>query len=274
MDSDIAELAPSDVADPDDRLRLDGDRALVTGGANGMGRVAAFTLAGAGADVALADRLEEDLAETVVEVEEAFDVAVASATADVSDPAAVGMMVENAVDDLGGLDILLNVAGVSSHQPSTKLDADTWDLVQDVNLRGPFLAARDAHPHLRGGGRIVSVASIAGLYGAARMSHYGASKAGLWNLTRSLANEWAEDDIRVNAVAPGPTLTPGSAGLYEVGESDPYDRNVVDRAVGSPAEVADVMLFLASPLASYVTGETIRVGGAPPTQEDVSTTIR
>lgn len=274
MDRDLAELSPADVADVDDRLRLDGDRALVTGAGNGMGRVAAFTLAAAGADVAVADRLADDLQATAAELRDAFDVSVVTAPADVSDADAVTEMVETAVDGLGGLDVLLNVAGVSTHQPTADLDSDTWDLVQDVNLRGPFLAARDAYPHLQNGGRIVNVSSIAGLYGAARMSHYGASKAGLRNLTRSLANEWAADDVRVNAVAPGPILTPGAAGLHERDEDDPYDRSIVDRGVGSPAEVADAMLFLASPLSSFVSGETLRVGGPPPTQEDVTPTIR
>ena len=274
MDRDITELSPADVADVDDRLRLDGDRALVTGAGNGMGRVAAFTVAAAGADVAIADRLADDLDETAVELREAFDVSVVPAPADVSDPDAVTGMVRTAADGLGGLDVLMNVAGVSTHQRTTDLESDTWDLVQAVNLRGPFLSARDAYPHLQDGGRIVNVSSIAGLYGAARMSHYGASKAGLRNLTRSLANEWAEDDIRVNAVAPGPILTPGAAGLHERDADDPYDRNVVGRGVGSPAEVADTMLFLASPLSSYASGETIRVGGPPPTQEDVTPTIR
>ncbi len=274
MDRDIEELSPADVVDVTDRLSLDGDRALVTGAGNGMGRIAAFTLAAAGADVAVADRLSDDLEETAAEVREAFDVTVVTAPADVSDPDAITDMVESAVDGLGDLDVLLNVAGVSTHQRSTDLDSATWDLVQNVNLRGPFLAARDAYPHLQAGGRIVNVSSIAGLYGAARMSHYGASKAGLRNLTRSLANEWAEDNIRVNAVAPGPILTPGAAGLHERDSHDPYDRSVVARGVGSPAEVADAMLFLASPLSSYVSGETIRVGGPPPTQEDVTPTIR
>jgi len=130
-------------------------------------------------------------------------------TADVSDPDDVAEMVETAATDLGDLDVLLNVAGVSTYEDSEDLDTRTWDLVQDVNLRGAFVAAREAFPHLRGGGRVVNVSSIAGLYGAASMSHYGAAKAGVRNLTQSLAAEWADDNVRVNAVAPGPILTPG-----------------------------------------------------------------
>ncbi|AQL44361.1 hypothetical protein BV210_17270 [Halorientalis sp. IM1011] len=270
MDTTVPEIEPSDVSGVADRLRLDGEQALVTGAGNGMGRVAAFTFAAAGADIAISDRLADDLAETETKLRESFDVGVATIPADLSDPDDIVELIDEAVATLGDLDVLLNVAGMSTEEESASMSVKAWDLVQDVNLRGPFLCAREAYPHLRGGGRIVNVASIAGLYGAADMSHYGAAKAGVRNLTASLANEWASEDVRVNAVAPGPTLTPGAAGLFADADRLTHDRSHVDRDVGSPAEVADTMLFLASSMASFVTGETIRVGGAPPDQTDVS----
>lgn len=270
MERDLDELTPADVRDVDGRLSLDGERALVTGAGNGMGRVVAFTFAAAGADVAVSDRLEDDLADTAAEIRGTFDVDVATTTADVSDPVAVADMVDAAASDLGGLDVLLNVAGVSTFEDSAEMEPKAWDLVQNVNVRGAFLAAQAAYPHLNPGGRIVNVSSIAGLYGSVPMAHYGVAKAGVKNLTRSLANDWAEDNVRVNAVAPGPTLTPGAFGVLEGADESAYDRGRVDREIGSPSEIADTMLFLASNLASYVSGETVRVAGKPPVQEDVS----
>lgn len=272
MDRNLEQLSPSDVRDVDERFNLDGECALVTGAGNGMGRVVAFTFAAAGADLAVSDRLADDLTDTATDLREAFDVTVTEVAADVSDAEDVAEMVETAATDLGDLDVLLNVAGVSTYEDSEDLDTRTWDLVQDVNLRGAFVAAREAFPHLQNGGRVVNVSSIAGLYGASSMSHYGAAKAGVRNITQSLAAEWADDNVRVNAVAPGPILTPGVAGMLEDADESAYDRDTVDRPVGSPAEIADTMLFLASPMSSFVTGETIRVGGAPPTQEDISVT--
>lgn len=273
MNRTVPELEPGEVSGVADRLRLDGERTLVTGAGNGMGRVAAFTFAAAGADIAISDRLADDLAETEEKIRATFDVDVATIPADLSDPDDVVELVDGAVDTLGDLDVLLNIAGMSTREDSASMSVKSWDLVQDVNLRGAFLSAREAYPHLRGGGRIVNVASIAGLYGAADMSHYGAAKAGVRNLTASLANEWASENVRVNAVAPGPTLTPGAAHLLEDPDRHTHDRAHVDRDVGSPAEVADTMLFFASPMASFVTGETVRVGGAPPVQTDVSPVI-
>jgi 3-oxoacyl-[acyl-carrier protein] reductase len=179
-------------------------------------------------------------------------------------------MVDTAVTELGGLDVLLNVAGVSTVGASKDITTKQWDLVNDVDLRGTFLASREAYPHLQGGGRIVNVSSIAGIYGASTMSHYGAAKAGVKNLTRSLASEWASENIRVNAVAPGPILTTGVAAWFDMDPEAAYDRRHVDRGIGSPAEVADAILFLASPMSSFVTGETITVAGPPAVQEDVS----
>lgn len=273
MESSIATVEPSDVSQVASRLDLGGQRVLATGAGNGMGRVAALTFAAAGADLVVSDRLAEDLSETADELRAAFDADVTPVTADVSDPGDIAELVGKAVDALGGLDVLLNIAGVSTREASESMSVEVWDLIQDVNLRGTFLTAREAYPHLQGGGRIVNVSSIAGLYGASDMSHYGAAKAGVRNLTASLANEWASENIRVNAVAPGPTLTPGAAGLFDDPSSYTHDRSHVDREVGSPMEIADTMLFLASPMASFVTGETIRVGGAPPVQNDVSSVL-
>ena len=273
MESPIATVEPSDVSQVASRLDLDGQRVLATGAGNGMGRVAAFTFAAAGADLVISDRLADDLSETADELRDAFDADVEPVTADISDPDDIAELVDEGVEALGGLDVLLNIAGVSTSEKSESMSVKAWDLIQDVNLRGTFLTAREAYPHLRGGGRIVNVSSIAGLYGASDMSHYGAAKAGVRNLTASLANEWASENIRVNAVAPGPTLTPGAADLFDDPGSYTHDRSHIDRDVGSPMEIADTMLFLASPMASFVTGETIRVGGAPAVQNDVSSVL-
>jgi len=172
------------------------------------------------------------------------------------------------------LDVLLNIAGVSIPGDSADIKTDVWDLVNDVDLRGTFLTAREAYPHLQGGGRIVNISSIAGEYGSVTMSHYAAAKAGVRNLTRSLANEWASEDVRVNAVAPGPILTPGVADWFHIDPATAYDRSTVDRELGSPAEIADAVLFLASPMSSFVSGETLTVAGPAPVQEDVSAAPR
>jgi 3-oxoacyl-[acyl-carrier protein] reductase len=270
MSSSLEQLSPEDVRTVGNRLNLNGNRALVTGAGSGIGRVVSFTLAAAGADVALSDRVVEDIEDVAASTRETFDVSVTTIEADVMEEEAVSAMVETAVSDLDGLDILVNVAGVSTVSPSEDISVKEWDLVQGVDLRGTFLAAREAFPHLNDGGRIVNIASIAGIYGSSTMSHYGAAKAGVKNLTRSLANEWATENIRVNAVAPGPILTPGVADWFDIEPETAYDRESVDREVGSPAEVADTVLFLSSPLSSYISGQTLVVAGPPPVQEDFS----
>ncbi|MEF8908105.1 MAG: SDR family NAD(P)-dependent oxidoreductase [Haloarculaceae archaeon] len=260
-------LSPGDVGGVAERFRLDGDVALVTGASKGIGRATAFALADAGADVAVASRDREACRAVVDELEGAFDAAGHALAVDVADPDAVEAMVEEAAAELGRLDILVNNAGASFAAPTTEVSPGGWDRIVEVNLKGTYLCSTAALDRLAGGGRVVNFSSIAGQFGSAVMSHYGAAKAGVENLTRSLAGEWADRNVRVNCIAPGLVLTPGAAGVLGVGSDVAHDRSRVDRTVGSAAEVADTVLFLASPASSYLTGETIVVEG-PPTLSD------
>lgn len=271
-------VAPSDLSDPADRFRPDGV-ALVTGAGGGIGRATAYDFAATGVDVALTDRRTDSLHEVEAAIEEAFDVGVHAVAGDVTDPDDVDRMVEGTVDALGGLDVLVNVAGGAAKHSTADLSPADWDAIQDVNLKAPHLTARAAYPHLRDGGAVVNLSSTVATYGSPWMSHYAAAKAGVRKLTRSLATEWADDDVRVNAVSPGPILTATAVHNFEPEADEALvarvgDRSVVDRDIGDVSEVADAILFLASPAASHLTGLTIPVAGVPPSIEDVSVAKR
>ncbi|MDS0476947.1 SDR family oxidoreductase [Natrinema sp. 1APR25-10V2] len=261
-------LSADDVANVTERFRADGDVALVTGASRGIGRVTAFQLAAVGADVAIASRSLEDLEAVADELEETFDARAVPIETDIADPDAVERMIETTISELGDLDILVNNAGASFVSDTEDISPNGWDTVVEINLKGTHLCSTAALPYLEDGGRIVNFSSIAGQYGSNTMSHYGAAKAGVENLTRSLANEWAGRGVRVNCIAPGLVLTPGSAGVMGVGSETAHDRSTVDRVVGGADEIADAVVFLATRASSYLTGETIVVEGAPAVSED------
>jgi 3-oxoacyl-[acyl-carrier protein] reductase len=267
--ADEDSLDPADVAGTGDRFRVDGDVALVTGASQGIGRVTAFALADAGADVAVASRSLDKLEAVAADCREAFGVDAIAVETDVADPAVVEATVEEVVDELGGLDILVNNAGASFASAAEEITPNGWDTISDINMKGTFLCSKHALPHLEGGGRIVNFSSIAGRYGSSLMSHYGAAKAGVENLSRSLAGAWAGKDVRVNCIAPGLVLTPGAAAMAGVGSDTAHDRDTVDRPVGSAAEIADAVLYLTSPASSYLTGETITIEGPPTLSESM-----
>ncbi|MDH5021230.1 SDR family NAD(P)-dependent oxidoreductase [Halobacterium rubrum] len=240
--------------------------AVVTGASSGIGRAVAERFAADGADVVVCSR-EQDNVDPVAEgIREAGGSALA-VECDVTDRDAVDALVEATVEEFGGLDVLVNNAGASFVAGFDDISPNGWDTIMDVNLGGTYHCTHAAAEHLKdGGGAVVNVASVAGQEGAPYMSHYAAAKAAIINLTRTLAIEWAGDDVRVNCIAPGFVATPGLEAQMGV-SADDVEREDVDRRIGVSEEIADAVRFLASPAASFVVGETLTAGGVPQGEE-------
>jgi NAD(P)-dependent dehydrogenase (short-subunit alcohol dehydrogenase family) len=244
-------------------LRLDGRTALVTGASRGIGRQAALTLAAAGATVVLAARSAEDLAEVAAAARQAGAPDALVAVTDVMDEEAVEAAAGAAVEDTGRLDVMVNAAG---GQGFTAYVADTrtegWDKVLALNLRSVFVGCRAAMAHLPQGGSIVNVASIAGFTASPGLAAYGAAKAGVISLTRTLAVEAAPHGVRVNCLAPGWVRTELTRRMW----SDPETSRalVAQIPLGRWADVEELagpLLLLASDAGSYITGTTLVVDG-------------
>ena len=244
------------------RGALGGHRVLVTGGSRGIGRAAVEAFAGAGAAVAFNYSREEDEAEAVETLAgvRAAEVRAHAARADVSNAEAMARLFAEVRDALGGPpDVLVNNAAVTHDGLLMMLPAGAWERVLDVNLKGAYLCCRLA---LRGmiaarWGRIVNVVSPAAFFGKEGASSYAAAKGGLVSLTKSLAREVARYGITVNAISPGFVDTR----LIADQERQNLVRQIPLGRLGTPAEIATAILFLASPAASYVTGTTVHVDG-------------
>jgi NAD(P)-dependent dehydrogenase (short-subunit alcohol dehydrogenase family) len=249
--------------DPGPARSLVGKVAFITGGTGGLGQamVAAFAAQGAAVVVAdLADRAAraDDLARSLP-----------SATAvsiDVRHAESIRGAVQQAVDRLGSIDVMVCNAGLNVRKPTLEVTEDDWDAVLDVNLRGVFFSAQAAAKQMVAqgrGGKIVSIASIMGLVGSIRSSAaYCASKAGVVNLTRALAIEWATHNIQVNAVAPTFVLTPLTEDIFANQEFlDSVLSRTPNGKLATPQSIADAVVFLASPQADMITGITLPVDG-------------
>ncbi|MGI6208401.1 MAG: SDR family NAD(P)-dependent oxidoreductase [Anaerolineae bacterium] len=241
---------------------LEGKIALVTGGGSGIGRAVCLELGRAGAAVAAADLSAERAQATVKELEGAGHQAQAYRV-DISRSDQVRAVVSGICERWGGVDVLVNAAGVYQIGGIEDITEEDWDRVLAINLKGAYLFCREVVPIMRrrGGGAIVNVSSISGrtksdLAGV----NYVASKAGLIGLTMCLANQLARDGIRVNCVAPGTIDTPMNASLTPEGR-EILTRRVPLGRLGQAEEVAAAIAFLASPAASYITGETLNVNG-------------
>ena len=247
-----------------DFIDLAGRVAIVTGGAQGIGQAVAELLARAGAAVGVIDRNGE-LAEAVAREIEASGGKAAGFAGDVANELEVAAVWENVATRFGGLDILVSAAGViSPNVPADQAEMSDFERVIAVNLKGVLLAAKHAHPYMKkaGGGSIVNLSSQAALLSLPNQAIYTASKGGVTALTRSLAIDWASSNIRVNAIAPTFIRTP----MAEPMLADPAVLRAAQRRiplgrVGVPADIANVALFLASDLASLMTGQTLAVDG-------------
>ncbi|MGH7652580.1 MAG: 3-oxoacyl-[acyl-carrier-protein] reductase [Gemmatimonadaceae bacterium] len=239
-------------------MDLSGKNAIVTGSTRGIGRGIAETLAGSGARVAVVGRelaRAEEVAAAIGKNSKGF-------SADVSDTSAVAKLVADVETAFGSIDILVNNAGITRDNLVMRLKDEDWDAVLDANLRGAFAAIRAVSRGMmkRRSGRIINIASIVGIMGNKGQANYAASKAGLIALTKSVAKELGSRNILVNAVAPGFIETEMTAAMTPdareaLGKQIPLER------LGSVSDVAGAVAFLASDLASYITGQVFVVDG-------------
>ena len=247
-----------------DSFRLDGRRALVTGGSRGLGRVMAEALAQAGADVAITSRSPESAAEAAAALAAATGRNVRGFAADVQASASITRLADEVEATLGPVDILVNNAGINVRGASDQLAEADWDAVIDTNLKGPFLCARLFGPRMaaRGWGRVINLGSILSVIGLPGRAPYAASKAGIVNLTRVLALEWAERGVTVNAICPGPFGTEMNKPLMDDPEKfKAFVAKIPMGRWGELPEIAGVTVFLASDASSFVTGSSVFVDG-------------
>jgi 3-oxoacyl-[acyl-carrier protein] reductase len=240
------------------KIDLTGKNALVTGSTRGIGRAIAGALAESGARVAVVGRdlgRAEEAASAIGNNAKGF-------AADVADTATVSKLVDDVEKAFGGIDILVNNAGITKDNLVMRLKDEDWDAVQNANLRGAFAAIRAASRGMmkKRNGRIINIASIVGMIGNKGQANYAASKAGLIALTKSVAKELGSRNILVNAVAPGFIETEMTAAMTAEARAALGQQIALER-LGSVQDVAAMVAFLASDLASYITGQVFVVDG-------------
>jgi len=243
--------------------QLEGMRALVTGGSRGIGRACAEALAAAGARVVIVYRGSAEEARAALAAMPASEPPAHAVRADVSDEVQAVAAVDEAVAHLDGLDLLVNCAGILEERALTETSAADFDRVIGVNLRGAFVMGREAIRRFRaqdGTGRVINIGSDLGDLGRAGNSAYSASKAGIAALTRCWAREFGPD-ILVNTVAPGPIATDMLSPEVMSAESLAEETRTPLARIGEPREIADVVVFLAGPGATFITGQTLGVNG-------------
>jgi 3-oxoacyl-[acyl-carrier protein] reductase len=240
-------------------MELQGQVALVTGGSRGIGLAVATELASAGAKVAVVAR---DEARAQAAADGLPGEGHRGYGADVADSEAVGALVKRVEEEMGGLDVLVNNAGVTRDNVLMRIKDEDWDAVLDTNLRGAFNTIRAASRGMmkRRAGRVINISSVVGITGNKGQANYAASKAGLIGLTKSVAKELASRGVLVNAVAPGYIETDMTSDLPEAAREALSSQIALGR-LGRPEDIAPVVRFLAGPGAAYMTGQVLVVDG-------------
>lgn len=241
--------------------------AVVTGGGGGFGREISLTLARSGALLAIGDK-DPAKAEETARQARAWEIDAAAFEVDVSKADQVRAMIGKVTERFGGVDILINNAGVMLGKPAFEVTEEDWMRVMDINLKGAFFAAQAAGREMamRGGGNIVNIASVNALIAEVNTSVYSVSKTGLVALTRNLAREWAPYNIRVNAVAPGYAMTPLTESLLQQEKMvSSILKRIPLRRLCTAGDVSGAVLYLVSDASSYMTGQVIVLDGGQST---------
>lgn len=240
-------------------MRLKDKAAIVTGGAQGIGKNIAAAFVAEGAKVLIGDVNGDGAAKTAAELGDG----VQSVTADVSEPDTGTGLVAECVRAFGRMDILVNNAGVGDNTRTVDVELEKWERVIRINLTGGFLCAQAAARHMleQKSGKIINIASLSGQRGGIGRAAYGASKAGLELLTKVMAVELAESGINVNAIVPGPIATDVGRAMHDAATVDAYNFLVPQRRYGETQEIANAAVFLASSDSDYVNGHSLNVDG-------------
>jgi 3-oxoacyl-[acyl-carrier protein] reductase len=244
------------------RFSLLGKNAIVTGGSRGIGAAIAIGLAEAGADVVITYREKHAEAEAVIKKIQGLGRRGHAVPMDVTDRLRVTHAAEQA-RAFGPLSILVNNAGINKPTDFDHVTDADWDMVLDTNLKGPFIVAQAFLPLLKeaGGGSIIHIGSVSGQYGGPRTAHYAASKAGLISLAQVIARFGAASNVRSNVVAAGLIASEMAAAGMAAASVQKAAEAIILKRMGTPQEVADAVIFLASDAASYITAQTLNVNG-------------
>lgn len=243
-------------------MQLKGKTAIVTGSGRGLGKAIALKLAQMGANIVLNDIVNSDSIDETAEEFRAAGYNVIVTKGDVRNPDDVKEMVDKAVEAFGSIDILVNNAGITKDKPLAMMSLEDWDDVLDINLKGAFICTKAVAKVMikQKSGKIINIASVAGVMGNPGQANYSASKAGLIGLTKTTAKELAARNITCNAVAPG-LIKSKMTDVLPDKVKEAYLNSIPLKRFGTPEDVANVVGFLASPDSDYVTGQVIHIDG-------------